>query len=113
MGVKCCGTQRASRFVEAEVSGSRNWNLFGYGALSLIDHRQFFPDLMMMRSKRKNWSQEDCDRLRELVASGASPLRASLALKRSLAVTKNKARDIGAPFRTESELKKERRQILE
>ncbi len=68
---------------------------------------------MMMRSKRKNWSQEDCDRLRELVASGASPLRASLALKRSLAVTKNKARDIGAPFRTESELKKERRQILE
>ena len=63
--------------------------------------------------KKKAWSQDDCERLKALVSSGASPLRASLALKRSVAVTKNKARELGVPFRTENEMKKERRQILE
>ena len=66
-----------------------------------------------MPPKKKAWSQEDCERLKTLVSSGASPLRASLALKRSVAVTKNKARELGVPFRTENEMKKERRQILE
>ena len=64
-------------------------------------------------NKRKAWSEADCERLKALVASGASALRSSLALKRSVAVTKNKARELGVPFRTENEVKKERRQILE
>jgi len=51
--------------------------------------------------------------LKALVSSGVSPIRASLALKRSVAVTKNKARELGVPFRSENEMKKERRQILE
>ncbi|HKS20604.1 MAG TPA: hypothetical protein VJS63_15485 [Bradyrhizobium sp.] len=66
-----------------------------------------------MPPKKKAWLQDDCERLKALVSSGASPLRASLALKRSVAVTKNKARELGVPFRTENEMKKERRQILE
>jgi hypothetical protein len=64
-------------------------------------------------SRNKAWSRDDCERLKALVSSGASPLRASLALKRSVAVTKNKARELGVPFRSEHEMKKERRQILE
>jgi len=57
---------------------------------------------------KRPWTNEDYERLKAFVTSGASPLRASLALKRSVAVTKNKAREIGAPFRKESEAKKER-----
>jgi hypothetical protein len=63
--------------------------------------------------RKKAWSPDDCERLKALVASGATALRASLALKRSVAVTKNKARELGVPFRTENEMKRQRRQILE
>ena len=66
-----------------------------------------------MQSRRKAWSQDDCERLKALVSSGASPLRASLTLKRSMAVTKKKARQLGVPFLTENEMKRKRRQILE
>jgi hypothetical protein len=48
-----------------------------------------------------------------LVTSGASALRASVVLKRALAVTKNKARDIGTPFSPEAELRAKRRQIFQ
>jgi hypothetical protein len=62
---------------------------------------------------KKAWSKDDVERLKALVASGASALRASVALKRSLPVTKLKARDLGIPFRSEAELKKERQQIFQ
>jgi hypothetical protein len=71
-----------------------------------------FCKLFEMLRVKKSWSQEDYDRLKTLVASGASPLRVSLALKRSVAVTKNKARELGIPFRTEGEMKRERRRLL-
>ena len=45
------------------------------------------------------WSDSDVERLKVLVASGASAVRASVALKRGLAVTENKAREVGIPFR--------------
>lgn len=61
---------------------------------------------------KKVWSESDIERLKTLVASGASALRASVALKRTLAVTKNKARDMGIPFPSEAELKEKRRQIF-
>jgi hypothetical protein len=48
-----------------------------------------------------------------MVASGASALRTSVILKRSVAVTKNKARDLGIPFRSEADLRKERQHIFQ
>jgi hypothetical protein len=36
-----------------------------------------------------------------------------VALKRSLSVTKLKARDLGVPFRSEAELRAKRRQIFQ
>jgi len=47
---------------------------------------------------RRAWSESDTERLKAMVASGASALRASIALKRSLAVTKRKAHQLGCPF---------------
>lgn len=63
--------------------------------------------------RKKVWSESDAERLKALVASGASALRASVALKRSLSVTKLKARDLGVPFRSEAELRAKRRQIFQ
>ena len=40
-------------------------------------------------------------------------MRASVALKRGLAVTKNKARDLGIPFRSEAEMKKDRKRMFQ
>jgi hypothetical protein len=61
---------------------------------------------------RRVWSESDTERLKAMVASGASALRASIALKRSLAVTKRKAHQLGCPFRTNAELRNERRRIF-
>jgi GcrA cell cycle regulator len=61
---------------------------------------------------RKAWSESDIERLKSMVVSGASALRASIALKRSLAMTKRKANELGFPFRTDAELKSERRRIF-
>jgi hypothetical protein len=47
-----------------------------------------------------------------MVSSGASALRASVALKRSLAMTRRKANELGYPFRTNAELRKERSRIF-
>ena len=65
-----------------------------------------------MVTKKKVRSENDVDHLKALVVSGASALRASVVLKRSLSVSKQKARDLGAPFRPEAELKEQRRQIF-
>jgi hypothetical protein len=46
----------------------------------------------------KPWSQDDIERLKAMAASGASALRTSIALKRSLATTKRKAHELGIPF---------------
>jgi hypothetical protein len=64
-------------------------------------------------ARKKVWSENDAERLRALIASGASALRASVALKRSLSVTKLKARELGVPFPSEAELKAKRRQIFQ
>jgi hypothetical protein len=48
----------------------------------------------------KAWSESDIERLKSLAASGASALRASVALRRSLAMTRRKANELGFPFRT-------------
>jgi hypothetical protein len=64
-----------------------------------------------MKQKRKTWSDDDCERLKSLVASGASPVRASLALKRPIVATKNKARNLGVPFPPDRERRKKVREI--
>lgn len=63
--------------------------------------------------RKKVWSESDAERLRALIASGASALRASVALKRSLSVTKLKARELGVPFPSEAELRAKRRRIFQ
>jgi hypothetical protein len=60
----------------------------------------------------KAWSESDIERLKSLAASGASALRASVALRRSLAMTRRKANELGFPFRTNAELRMERRHIF-
>jgi hypothetical protein len=64
-------------------------------------------------ARKKVWSENDAERLRALIASGASALRASVALKRSLSVTKLKARELGVPFPSEAELRAKRRRIFQ
>jgi len=62
---------------------------------------------------KKAWSEDDAEQLRALIASGASALCASVALKRSLSVTKLKARELGVPFPSEAELRAKRRRIFQ
>ncbi len=59
------------------------------------------------------WSEKDCERLKLLVESGASAMRVSVVLKRSLASTKGKARDLGCPFPGVRDQRKQIRRILE
>ena len=66
-----------------------------------------------MPMKKTPWSDSDIERLKILVGSGASAVRASVALKRGLAVTKNKARDLCIPFRSEAEMKKDRKRMFQ
>ena len=63
-----------------------------------------------MPLKKKAWSEGDIERLK---GSGVSAVRASIALKRSLVVTKRKASQLGFPFRTDAELRKDRHRIFE
>jgi len=63
--------------------------------------------------RKKVWSESDAERLKALIASGASALRASVALKRSLSVVKLKARELGVPFQSEAELRAKRRRIFQ
>lgn len=66
-----------------------------------------------MAVRKKVWTESDAERLRALIASGASAIRASVALKRSLSVTKLKARELGVPFPSEAELRAKRRRIFQ
>jgi hypothetical protein len=63
--------------------------------------------------KTRAWTEEDDERLKALIASGASALRVSVALKRSLPVIRKKALLLGTPFPNASELRARRRQIFQ
>jgi hypothetical protein len=65
-----------------------------------------------VKSISKAWSEKDLDKLKGLIESSVSALRVSVALKRSRAVVKQKARELGIPFPTEAELRSKRRQIF-
>jgi hypothetical protein len=61
-----------------------------------------------MRKLSRPWSDQDTALLKKLHAAGASALRASLALKRSKAYVRIRARELGFPFLTERESKHRR-----
>jgi hypothetical protein len=52
----------------------------------------------MARSLRKVWTAEDDEKLKRLVSSGVSVVRAAVALKRQSRAVKARARKIGCPF---------------
>jgi hypothetical protein len=52
------------------------------------------------------WTEEDIAQLKRLQASGASPARASVALKRSRLHVMERARTLGVPFMTMRERRK-------
>jgi GcrA cell cycle regulator len=53
-----------------------------------------------MRTRRPRWTDEEDERLRALVAQGASVIRAAAALKRTILSVRDHARKIGCPFPT-------------
>jgi GcrA cell cycle regulator len=66
-----------------------------------------------VKAKYRLWCDEEIDQLKRLVASGASAVRTSVALKRSVVQIKKKAREIGVPFPSEADLRTKRRHILQ
>jgi len=59
-----------------------------------------------LRRKYRPWSDDDIARLKGLQASGASPVRASVALHRNRLNVMEKARALGVPFMTMHERRK-------
>ena len=59
-----------------------------------------------MRSKNKLWTTEENERVKVLVESGASALRAAAAHKCSMIGVRAQARKLGTPFPTVREVKK-------
>ena len=53
-----------------------------------------------MRKLSRPWTEEDTALLKKLHASGASALRAAMALKRSKPYVSTRARELGIPFPT-------------
>jgi len=64
----------------------------------------------MMRRLSRRWTDEDTELLKKLHAVGASALRTSLALKRSVPYIRARARELGIPFASERERKQLRMQ---
>jgi hypothetical protein len=54
----------------------------------------------------KAWDDQQVARLKQLIASGASPFRAAAALGRSETSVKVKARALGTPFPTRREARR-------
>ena len=62
----------------------------------------------MRRITAGPWTPEDIETLRNLVQRGASTERAAVALKRSAESVRLKARELGVPFPSKLELKRQR-----
>jgi hypothetical protein len=60
-----------------------------------------------VRKLTRPWSDEDTELLRKLHAAGASALRASIALKRGVPYIRARARELGFPFASVRERKKQ------
>jgi hypothetical protein len=66
-----------------------------------------------MRQLQREWTAQDCEKLKALVHQGATPFRTSAALRRPLQMVKNKARELGCPFPPLRSLRAKTRAILE
>jgi hypothetical protein len=66
-----------------------------------------------MRHLQRKWTAEDCEKLKALMHQGASPFRASAALRRPLQMVKTKARELGCPFPPLRSLRAKTRAVLE
>jgi hypothetical protein len=62
----------------------------------------------MPRTTKLSWTPEQVARLEDLVASGASAVRAAAALRRSIISVQTRARELGMPFPPRRALKKNR-----
>jgi hypothetical protein len=62
---------------------------------------------------QREWTAQECEKLKDLVQQGASAFRASAALHRSHASVRNKARELGCPFPLIRSLRAKTRAILE
>jgi hypothetical protein len=58
------------------------------------------PEACPMSNSCKPWDDQQVERLKTLVASGASPFKAAAALKRAQTSVQVKARKLGTPFIT-------------
>lgn len=65
-----------------------------------------------MPTKYRIWTDDDQAKPKAMIEQGASALRISVAPNRPLTTVKQRARDMGVPFRTELDLKRERKKIL-
>ena len=70
-------------------------------------------EIFDLKSNYRPWTDKELDKLKALIASGASAFRASAALKRSRPMIKLKARDLGVPFPSEAKLRAKRRQLFQ
>ncbi len=52
------------------------------------------------------WTADDLEKLKQMAATGASPMRCGAALKRTAASVRVKARELGTPFRSQREVRK-------
>jgi GcrA cell cycle regulator len=51
-----------------------------------------------MRQMKNAWTEQDNERLKAMVAAGASPVRAAAAFGRSIVSVRVQARKLGSPF---------------
>src|ERR1700744_2034464 len=64
----------------------------------LYDWSDDLRTLAMRRRLSEPWTTQDDKRLRTLVAQGASPVRAAVALRRSKEYIRDRANKLGCPF---------------
>src|ERR1700730_11468675 len=62
----------------------------------------------MRRSRKQAWTPAQLDRLSRLISEGASAVRASAALKRTIVAVQTKANSLGTPFPLMRKVKAER-----
>jgi hypothetical protein len=59
-----------------------------------------------MAVKKKNWTVEENDRLKALVAKGVSIIKVAAALQRTTSSIRTQARKLGTPFPTMADYRK-------
>lgn len=61
----------------------------------------------MRESITRSWTPEELSKLQQFLDRGATALRAASALKRSIIAVQNRARELGHPFTSKRDAKKQ------